>query len=199
MPRKQESAFSLLELSIVLVIIGLLSAGILVGQSLIRAAELRSVTSDQQRYKTAINTFRDKYSALPGDMRNATAFWGKDNALCSTQTGTVAVPGTCNGNNNGIWDLDMVENYRAWQHLSNAGVIEGSYSGYVTPALATTSPTIGTDVPASKMANKYWILAQFSQLNSVHGELGFSGVADERNNYLYFSDKLADIGTALVP
>lgn len=46
------------------------------GQSLIRAAELRSVPTDAARYLTAINSFRDKYFALPGDMANAVKFWG---------------------------------------------------------------------------------------------------------------------------
>lgn len=67
----QRNAFSLVELSIVLVILGLLVGGILAGQSLIRASELRAVTSEQARIVTAIQAFRDKYFALPGDMRNA--------------------------------------------------------------------------------------------------------------------------------
>src|SRR5438552_4058186 len=69
-------AFSLVELSIVLVILGLLVGGILSGQSLIRAAELRSVTTEFSRYLAAVQSFKDKYFALPGDMANATAFWG---------------------------------------------------------------------------------------------------------------------------
>ncbi|MFM9890490.1 MAG: type II secretion system protein, partial [Rickettsiales bacterium] len=68
--------FSLVELSIVLVILGLLTGGILSGQSLIRAAELRSVSTEYNRYVTAVQTFRDKYFALPGDMTNAQSFWG---------------------------------------------------------------------------------------------------------------------------
>ena len=71
------AAFSLVELSIVLVILGLLTGGILTGQNLIRAAELRSVVTEFQTYQTAVMTFRDKYFALPGDMTNATDFWGE--------------------------------------------------------------------------------------------------------------------------
>ena len=69
-------AFSLVELSIVLVILGLLVGGILAGQSLIHAAELRAVSSEYQRYRTAIYAFRDKYLGLPGDITTATNFWG---------------------------------------------------------------------------------------------------------------------------
>ena len=72
----QRHAFSLVELSIVLVILGLLVGGVLSGQSLIRAAQLRSVTTQFANYRAAVFTFRDKYFALPGDMANASAFWG---------------------------------------------------------------------------------------------------------------------------
>ena len=79
-----QRGFSLVELSIVLVILGLLTGGILAGQSLIRASELRAVSTEFQRYVAAVNTFRDKYFMLPGDMSNATAFWGEDAAQCDT-------------------------------------------------------------------------------------------------------------------
>ena len=181
------SAFSLVELSIVLVILGLLTGGILGGQSLIRAAELRSISADQQRYFAAIQAFRDKYMGIPGDLTNATAFWGKDNTRCASQNGTAATPGTCNGNGNGAVDSNYIENYRAWQHLALAGLIEGSYSGYVDSVAGSTPPVIGRDVPASKMSSRYWVLAQFTQLGTINYEVGFSGLPDIRDNYLYFS------------
>jgi prepilin-type N-terminal cleavage/methylation domain-containing protein len=63
-----KSAFTLIELSIVLVIIGLIIGGILVGKDMIHTAELRRVVSQVQSYNTAENTFRLKYNAMPGDM-----------------------------------------------------------------------------------------------------------------------------------
>lgn len=75
-PPETEFAFSLVELSIVLVILGLLVGGVVAGQSLIRAAELRSVSTDYQRFLTATLTFRDKYFALPGDFTMASRVWG---------------------------------------------------------------------------------------------------------------------------
>jgi len=68
----KSAGFSLLELSIVLVIIGLIAGGIVAGSSMIRAAELRAVLTELTQYQTATNTFRDKYLGLPGDLRNAT-------------------------------------------------------------------------------------------------------------------------------
>ena len=137
-PLRSQSGFSLVELSIVLVILGLLVGGVLSGQALIRAAELRAVTSEYNRWVTATQTFRDKYFALPGDMPNATAFWGTvgngGTGTCGNSS-TVSNIGsgteTCDGNGDGNIGtrLEPGEAFRFWQHLSNAGLIEGNYAG----------------------------------------------------------------------
>lgn len=152
----QRSAFSLVELSIVLVILGLLTGGILAGQSLIRASELRAASTEYQRYVSAAQSFRDKYFALPGDMTNATSFWGKDAAACNAQAGTAATPGTCNGNGNGnipLASIEAYEQHRIWQHLALAGLIEGTYTGVAGPNGAA-SVVPGTNSPRSKTAGQ---------------------------------------------
>src|SRR6202011_3322528 len=68
-----EQGFTLIELSIVLVIIGLIVGGILVGQDLIKAAEVRAQISQIDKYNSAVNTFRAKFQSIPGDMAVATA------------------------------------------------------------------------------------------------------------------------------
>ena len=155
-------AFSLVELSIVLVILGLLTGGILAGQSLIRAAELRSVAADYSRYTAAIQTFRDKYLAIPGDMPNATRFWGRlnSNANCVTNSSAaVAAPGTCDGNGDGspihavMVASTSYENLQFWRHLALAGLIEGQYTGLASSA---ASLVIGENVPAKKISNGRW-------------------------------------------
>lgn len=148
-----QSGFSLVELSIVLVILGLLTGGILGGQSLIRAAELRSVMSDHSRYTAAVMSFRDKYFAYPGDMRNATAFWGTAASCPNAASNTV----TCNGDGDGTIDYDNsvdspFEGYRAWQHLANAGLIEGNYTGEFNASLYTP----GINAPRSRISNATW-------------------------------------------
>lgn len=157
----------------------------LTGQSLIRAAELRSVTTEFSKYHAAVNTFRDKYFALPGDMTNATSFWGDQatgTASCANASTPDGSPGTCDGNGDGMLGF-FTESYRFWQHLALAGLIEGNYQGWVNPAVNVTPPVRGRDVPASKISNGYWQAARLSQLVTSNVELGYS---DLPNNYIQY-------------
>lgn len=161
--------FSLVELSIVLVILGLLVGGILAGQSLIRASELRSIPADYLKYRTAAHAFRDKYFAIPGDMTNATAFWGSlggtgsDNA-CQSISGVAGSTATCNGDGDAslrssVATFSQIEMYRFWQHLANANMIAGSYTGY---AANTSDRVIGLNLPATRLSNVYFF-AEFGK------------------------------------
>lgn len=71
--RRSERGFTLVELAIVMIIIGLLIGGILKGQELIANAEVGATVSQIKAIDAATSTFRDKYDALPGDISNATA------------------------------------------------------------------------------------------------------------------------------
>ena len=103
-------AFSLVEISIVIVILALLIGGIVTGRSLIRAAELRSVMTDANSYIAAVGNFRTQYRYLPGDAPNAANYWS-----------------TTSGNGNGLVEGD--ERFRFWQQLNLAGFVEKSLSG----------------------------------------------------------------------
>jgi prepilin-type N-terminal cleavage/methylation domain-containing protein len=128
--------FTLVELSIVLVILGLLVGGVLAGQSLIRSAELRKATETIASYQVAIHAFRDKYFALPGDITNAASFWPD----CTDGNGSL-----CNGNGDGSIDywtgsVTNEEPARVFEHLSRAGLIKGQYDGNHDPMVAGNLP-----------------------------------------------------------
>lgn len=159
----RHSAFSLVELSIVLVILGLLTGGILAGQSLIRAAELRTVTTEMDRYSTATNSFRDKYFVLPGDMPNAYAFWGVAAGCTNADVNTTSAG--CNGNGDGAV-TGIPEGFRFWQHLALAGLIEGSYSGTST----NTNAVLGTNIPRSKISS-----AGYQMWRDIYSAQGWTG------------------------
>jgi prepilin-type N-terminal cleavage/methylation domain-containing protein len=167
--RSTQSAFSLVELSIVLVILGLLTGGILGGQALIRAAELRAVSSEFQRYTTAIHTFKDKYFALPGDMRNATQFWLRQSSgvdCVTNSSAAISSPGSCDGNGDGfLFTLYAAntsnETHQAWRQMALAGLIEGSYTGL---ADATVHGTAGVNIPSSRLSRNNWRYYFLSQV-----------------------------------
>lgn len=143
----RRSGFSLVELSIVLVIIGLIIGGVMAGSSLIRNSRLHSVLTDVENYRQATQQFSDKYQALPGDFLTATTVWGADAACPATPANSVPKQATCNGNGNG--SIDTVETWRFWQQLANAAMISGYYSG-VSPNGAWTTASIGINAPMSK-------------------------------------------------
>lgn len=154
---RSQSAFSLVELSIVLVILGLLTGGILAGQSLIKSAEIKNIESQAGKAATAINTFRDKYFGLAGDITNATAFWGEqdpDAVTCASAPSTTVQ--TCNGDGNGrienlgTGSTSRYESFRGWQQLANAGLIVGKFSGVQNGG---TNTTAGVNVPTVNRTN----------------------------------------------
>lgn len=73
--KNSRDGFSLIELSIVLVIVGLLVGGVMVGSSLIQAAEIRAVISTADQYRTAYRAFEARYNCIPGDCRKATSYF----------------------------------------------------------------------------------------------------------------------------
>lgn len=165
----KNNGFSLVELSIVLVILGLLVGGVIAGQSIIRASEIRSVIADYQRYSTASNLFAEKYSALPGDFSKATRYWGSkggtgSDITCHQTVGSGLL--TCNGDGDGqtnaiSGDLSYGERFLAWQHMANAGFIEGKYTG-TSPSAPTFERSPGVNIPQNKISNSFFEYVTFA-------------------------------------
>lgn len=171
--------FTLVELAIVLVIIGLLVGGVLVGQDLIRAAEINSTTTQITKYDAAANTFRTRFNGYPGDLRNpdrypiASAGFsglpGHANGDNVIQPGNGAAPGCTGANGYGG------ESALFWTHLSQTNLITDAANAivdYDTDA-AITAIDDG-HMPQARLGNSnrfhitnsggrnYYILAQFT-------------------------------------
>jgi prepilin-type N-terminal cleavage/methylation domain-containing protein len=143
MRARSHSGFTLIELSIVLVIIGLLVGGVLVGRDLIKASELRQLNSRFVELETAIHTFRLKYGvALPGDWNNADSFFGGQSYCISTTV--------CNGNGDGY--IMTPEHRKALLHLSLAGLIPG---GTFDPAYTGVNFNVAHNPKATFMQTPY--------------------------------------------
>ncbi len=126
-----KKAFSIFELSIVILIIGLISAGILTGNSLVKQARFKKLIDEYQQLNNSFINFQTKYNYFPGDYSEAYNQWGSD---CGTDGDVNNNAANCNGD--GDYKIEWSgESYRAWQHLELGGFINGSYSG-----LAATSP-----------------------------------------------------------
>ena len=117
--KKQQAGFTLIELAIVLVIIGLLLGGVLKGQELINSAKVKNMATDFKNIQVYIYGYQDKFKSLPGD----------DNAVANHITGaTAATTGTRgNGVIEGAWDTstDGNESCVFWQHVRMAGLAPG--------------------------------------------------------------------------
>ena len=113
------TGFTLIELAIVLVIIGLLLGGVLKGQELIESARVRNVISQLDSIKAAYYAFQDKYQFAPGDYPGKLAY-ANLSGIANDQVG---------GNGDGVVrDTPQVrEGLLAWVHLSHANLISGNY------------------------------------------------------------------------
>jgi prepilin-type N-terminal cleavage/methylation domain-containing protein len=123
--KTRQTGFTLVEIAIVLVIIGLLLGGILKGQEMITQAKIKNVINDFNGVTAAVASYQDRYRALPGDDLNASSRWG------------ASIP---NGNGNGVFDkagtacnyndapavpsTDECNNF--WWHLRLSGFVAGT-------------------------------------------------------------------------
>ncbi len=136
--KKHQSGFTLVEIAIVLVIIGLLLGGILKGQEMITQAKIKNIINDFNGITAAMNSYQDRYRALPGDEQNAAtvarwgaaAFGGDGNGVFCTG----ACPGTLAANQ--MYNAAAVVPVAAgpevglfWLHLRLSGFVAGATTG----------------------------------------------------------------------
>jgi prepilin-type N-terminal cleavage/methylation domain-containing protein len=120
--KSQQSGFTLVEIAIVLVIIGLLLGGILKGQELINSAKVKNLANDFRVIPTYIYAYQDKFKSLPGDdVQAAGHVTGATNA--TTPAGKQG-NGVIDGNWNSPTQTD--ESYLFWQHVRLANLASGS-------------------------------------------------------------------------
>lgn len=157
--QKNQQGFTLIELSIVLVIIGLIVGGVLVGQDLIKTAEVRAAIAQIEKYNSAVNTFRGKYNGVPGDLEQAQAtafglysataatgapaFYGDGNGLLEGGAASGAAPAGTN---------IIGENAIFWRHLSEANIVDGAFGTIGTGALTAASGAYAVAVTTPSQA-----------------------------------------------
>jgi prepilin-type N-terminal cleavage/methylation domain-containing protein len=178
--QSSNSGFTLIELSIVLIIIGLIVGGVLFGQDLIKASEIRGAVSQKEKYDAAVNAFRGKYSGLPGDLGSYATFSGQ-----LTTTGLDGTNGFGDGDNlvegiggTGTDNIGFVGEIKLfWKHLSEAQMISDNTSLITTAAAATIATNAQNYLPLSKLGKgSFWYIANAGGLN-YYGMAGISTLA----------------------
>ncbi|MBI1326530.1 MAG: prepilin-type N-terminal cleavage/methylation domain-containing protein [Alphaproteobacteria bacterium] len=157
---RNNTGFTLVEIAIVIVIIGLLIGGVMKGQELIRSSAISAYISQLKEVETAVRFFKNKYGVLPGDMTNPdTLLPGCDGTAGCDQVG--------DGNTkiNGAGDASIFqvgagggpiastgdERVFAWSHLAAAGLVGGVN-------IDSTTIRAGEAIPAAKINNTMMFL-----------------------------------------
>jgi prepilin-type N-terminal cleavage/methylation domain-containing protein len=150
--QSQQSGFTLVEIAIVLVIIGLLLGGILKGQELINSAKVKNIANDFRVIPTYIYAYQDKFKALPGDDANVVAHLG------------TLTPAATPGNGNGVIDgavFDATnkptgESLQFWQQVRAANLASGPTD--TTDATYIPTNAVGGAISVTSMSTgQPWI------------------------------------------
>lgn len=191
--------FTLIELSLVLVIIGLIIGGVMVGSDLIKSSEIRGQITQIEKLISASNTFRLKYNGLPGDIKEseARAFglfsvtcsyigyygYGDNNGIITAGTGAVMSPPT-------RANLSA-EPFLFFRQLTDANLIEGRYGRALNCGAESgviPASGVGAFLPPSKIGTNGFLEVNspgdkknYLILTTVNGFVGVGGIAAGNN------------------
>ena len=151
--QSREPGFTLVEIAIVLVIVGLILGGVFQGQALVDSARVRAMNSEIDGIRTAMVSFQERYSSMPGDFAKA-----------PLQIDSAAIA----GNGNGRID-DSAERAGVWQQLSLAGFISGSYDGSQATAGSSNDVDCGPSTCPQNPFSGYYKVSYSAQAADAVG------------------------------
>lgn len=140
--KQNQAGFTLIEIAIVLVIIGLLLGGVLKGQELINSAKVKNIATDFRNIPVFVYGYQDKYRALPGDDKDIATHLSGLSPTTVIQAGSGV---TGNGTLEGAWNAtDASETNLFWQQIRLAGLAAGPTAYAAGTGLQPTNAVGGT-------------------------------------------------------
>jgi len=131
--KRPQTGFTLVEIAVVLVIIGLLLGGVLKGQELINSAKAKAIANEFRNTATMIAAYQDRFRALPGDDKSASSHFSSAN----NGNGNGVIDGTWSSTEASTTGSTPAESTYIWQHLRLANLAPGSSS---TPSTGDWEP-----------------------------------------------------------
>ena len=129
--KKQQSGFTLVEIAIVMVIIGLLLGGVLKGQEVITNAKIKNINNDVSGVSAAIYSYQDRYNTLPGD--DAAAAAHVNGGISNAAAGDGIIDGAYNAAGTSPAVAANTESTLVWHHLRSAGLLSGDPLSSIAP------------------------------------------------------------------
>jgi prepilin-type N-terminal cleavage/methylation domain-containing protein len=169
--KNRQSGFTLVELSIVFVIVGLLIGGVIKGTELIENARVTSISAQIKTYQSAVTSFRDTYGALPGDMRDATQRINGCNAAnnCTNGGGNQIIGGPDRYNQVILNMPEDNETVLFWKHLLLADLISGvapdAFSNFSSCAANVCNIQLGVTHPKTPFGGGFYVVSAAGNRN----------------------------------
>lgn len=156
--KNKQKGFTLIELSIVIVAIGLIFTGVATGQQMITSSKIRSIGQDYNKVQTAVNIFKVQYGKLPGDFNKAVEYGIGQN----------------NGNGDKRISTRYTEALYFWEQLTKANLFEGSYTGL------RSSPNLelGVNMPSANFGKDIAMKVGYVGLNGPGNNGIWAGTQD---------------------
>jgi prepilin-type N-terminal cleavage/methylation domain-containing protein len=172
--------FTLIEMSIVLVVIGLIVGGVLVARDMIKSAQNRAQVTQVEQFQTATNTFQLKYSALPGDLPGSVAaslgFVPRAGGVSGRGDGDGIIEGYDYFASQTFHTFQNGETILFWEDLSQEHLIEGTFNTATDVPFGATN--VSPYLPAAKIErNNYvyvWTGSPYQNQGAAVGTQGYN-------------------------